>query len=166
MEAICFSETSDPVWTTQHDKTRKTLLFIVTTERERISNVKWNKFTEWWILSRFILTIDGVLYWRPVLLTASTHDSWLHLIIAPPLISNCANHSSTRQVFSIRCLVSSNSLLTASNTGDSSASALTSLLSGEYPTTRLIAPTKSSLHGFPYNSLTSDQLRVSLLLLV
>jgi hypothetical protein len=39
------------------------------------------------------------------------------------------------------------------NNGDSSASVLTLLLSGEYPTTLLTALTRSSLHSLPYNSL-------------
>jgi hypothetical protein len=42
--------------------------------------------------------------------------------------------------------------LTVSNSGDFSASAHTSLLFGEYPTTLPTAPTTSSLHRFPYKS--------------
>jgi hypothetical protein len=39
------------------------------------------------------------------------------------------------------------------NNGDSSASVVTLLRSSEYPTPLLTAPTRSSLHRLPYNSL-------------
>jgi hypothetical protein len=62
------------------------------------------------------------------LLTTYTHDSWLHLIIAPSPISTLYKSlQHTRQVFSVCCIFSSRSLATASNSGGSSASALTSL---------------------------------------
>jgi hypothetical protein len=79
------------------------------------------------ILSRDRVTVDGVLDWRLDLLTTLTHDSWLQLIIEKLLIS-------TLQI--ITAHTKSFQSATASNSGDSSA-----------------APTKSSLHRFPYISL-------------
>jgi hypothetical protein len=51
------------------------------------------------------------------------------------------------------CVLTSRSLVTASNNADSSASALSLLLSGDYLTTPVTAPTNSSLQRLPYNSL-------------
>jgi hypothetical protein len=68
------------------------------------------------ILPHVWVTIDGVLDGRSDLLSISTHDSRLHLIIAPLYV------------------FTSRSLITAYKSGDSSVSALTSLMSSEYPT--------------------------------
>jgi hypothetical protein len=70
------------------------------------------------------------------LLTALPHDSWLHLNIAPLLISKL--YKPLKQTLGLCCVFTSRSLLTASNSGDSSS-----------------APTKSSLHRLPHNWLTS-----------
>jgi hypothetical protein len=61
------------------------------------------------------------LDWWLDLLTTITHDLWLHLIIAPSLISTL--YKSLQHTLSLL----SRSLVTASNRGDSSASAFTSL---------------------------------------
>jgi hypothetical protein len=77
------------------------------------------------------MTFDGVLDWRQDLLTTSTHDSWLQLIIAPSLISTLYKslkhadyHSQSVTVSTIRLLV------TATNSGYSSAFGLKSSLNG------------------------------------
>jgi hypothetical protein len=67
-----------------------------------------------------------------------TDDSWLYLIIALSLISTVyrilrVKSSPSCSFFTSRCLV------TALNNGDSSASVLKSLISGEYSTTELSA---------------------------
>jgi hypothetical protein len=72
------------------------------------------------------------------LLTAYTHDPELRAFTTLSLISTPINHHMLNlppgySVFTSRCLV------TALNSGDTSASVLTSLLSGEYPTTELSA---------------------------
>jgi hypothetical protein len=68
------------------------------------------------------------------LFTTITHDSWLHLIIAPALISTL--HKSLQHTLSLFSLLifTSRSLVTASNSGDSSTSAITLLLSDKYTT--------------------------------
>jgi hypothetical protein len=74
------------------------------------------------------VTIDGA--W-----IGYTRDSELQ---APPLITTI--HKSPQHLLSpflFCCVFTSRSLATASNGEDSSASVLTSLLSGEYPTTEL-----------------------------
>jgi hypothetical protein len=88
------------------------------------------------VLSRVRVTIDAVLDWRLDLLTTLTHDSWLHLLMPSSLIFTV--YKSLQHTLNISSPLSlhGRSPLTASNSGDSSASALTSL-----PT----APTKSSL---------------------
>jgi hypothetical protein len=82
------------------------------------------------------VTIDWVWIGDCIYLSTLTHDSWLHLIIAPShrWSPHFTNHYSTRWSFSVCCVFTSRFLVTGSNSGDSSASALTSLLSGEYPT--------------------------------
>jgi hypothetical protein len=70
------------------------------------------------------------LDWRLDLLTSLTHDSWLHLIIAPSLISTLYKALQHTLSFSVCCAFTSYSLVTASNSGDSTASALTSLPAG------------------------------------
>jgi hypothetical protein len=75
------------------------------------------------------LTIDGVLDRRLDLLTTLTRDSWLHLIIGPSLISTLYKSLEPTLSFSV-CCVFSHSLVTASNSGDSSAFALTLLSAG------------------------------------
>jgi hypothetical protein len=55
----------------------QTVTYIITSSPDFISN----------ILSRVWVTIDGVLDWILDLLTTLTCNSWLHLIIAPSLIS-------------------------------------------------------------------------------
>jgi hypothetical protein len=57
------------------------------------------------IFSRAWVTIDGILDWRLDLLTTLTHDSWLHLIIAPWLISTLYKLlQHTPSIFSLLCL--------------------------------------------------------------
>jgi hypothetical protein len=99
---------------------------------QKLSILRYN------ILSRDWVALDGVLVWRLNLLTTLTHDSWLHLIIAPSLISTLyesVQHTPSRFQPAV---FTSCSLVTASNSGDSST-----------------APIKSSLHSLPYNWLLS-----------
>jgi hypothetical protein len=82
------------------------------------------------------VSIDWVLDCSSDLLTTYQHDSELQAITALLLIftfykSLHAKISPACSVFTSRCLV------TVLNNGDFSASVLTSLLSGEYPTTEL-----------------------------
>jgi hypothetical protein len=86
------------------------------------------------------LTIDGVLDSRLGLLITLTHDSWLHLIIAPSLISTLYKSlQHTLSLFSLLCFHQSFPV-NGFNSGVSSA-----------------APTKSSLRGLPYFSVPSLQ---------
>jgi hypothetical protein len=87
----------------------------------------------WDGMSRVRVIIDGVLDWRMDLLITWTHDSWLHLMISPSLISGLIDHYSKSQDFSVRCVFTSRSLVMASNIGDSSASAFTSLSASSHP---------------------------------
>jgi hypothetical protein len=83
------------------------------------------------------------------LLTTLKHDSWLRLIIAPSL--NPTFNISLQHVLSLLacCIFTSSSLVTASNNGDPSASALTSL-----PASSQLHRLKSSLHRPPSLLLT------------
>jgi hypothetical protein len=82
------------------------------------------------MLSRDGVIIDGVLDWRLDLLTTLTHDSRFHLIITPSLVSTLYKSLQHPLSLSICCVFTSRSLVTASNSGDSSASALNSLSAG------------------------------------
>jgi hypothetical protein len=74
-----------------------------------------------------------VLDWRLDLLTILTHDSWLHLIIAPSFISTL--YSSLLHTLSFfQSAFNSRFPITDLNNGDSTT-----------------APIKSSLHRLPYN---------------
>jgi hypothetical protein len=99
------------------------------------------------ILSHVTMILDemGFLDLRLDLFTTSTHNLWLHLIIAPSLIFT--HHYSTHYDFSVSSVFTSRSLVTASNSGVLSASTLTLLL---------IAPTESSLHGLPFIALNNS----------
>jgi hypothetical protein len=76
------------------------------------------------------VTLDGVLDWILGLLTTLTHNSLLHLIIAPSLISTL--YSSLEHTLSLPAssVFTSSFLVTASNEDYSSASVLTSSLNG------------------------------------
>jgi hypothetical protein len=77
------------------------------------------------------VTLDGVLDWTLDLLTTLTHHSLLHLIIAPLQISTL--YSSLEHMLSFFpacCVFTNRSRVTASNSGDYSASALKSSLNG------------------------------------
>jgi hypothetical protein len=73
------------------------------------------------ILPREGVTIRGGLDW---ILSTSTHDSWLHLIIAPSLISTLYKSIQHTLSYLVFCVFTSRFLATASNSGDSSASTL------------------------------------------
>jgi hypothetical protein len=84
---------------------------------------------------RLRLLLDWILY----LLTTSPHDSELQVITAPPLITT--THAKS---FPACCVFTNRSLVTASNNGDSSASALKFSLNGGSLTT-ILQLTSSSL---------------------
>jgi hypothetical protein len=93
------------------------------------------------------MTTDEVLGWISDVLTTYTHDSELQIITAPSLIS--ALYKSPRwplQDFPACCVLTSRSLVTAFNNGDSSASSLKSSLNGGS------LPTTSSFHRLPYRT--------------
>jgi hypothetical protein len=79
------------------------------------------------------------LDWRLDLLTTLTHDSWLHLIIAPPLIYTLHKSLQHTLSFSVCYVLVNRSLVTASN-------------SGVLQLHRL-----SSLHRLPFNSLSESE---------
>jgi hypothetical protein len=87
------------------------------------------------------------LDWWMDLLTTYTHDSELQAITAPLLISTI--HQSPQHplsLFPACCVFTSRSLVTASNSGDSSASGLKSSLNGGS------LPTDPFLHRLPYRT--------------
>jgi hypothetical protein len=85
------------------------------------------------------------LDWRLDLLTTLTQNSWLHLITAPSLSPHFTDQDNICYVFSVCCVFTSCSLVTASNSGDSSASMLTLLPAGSQ------LQQLSSLHRLPYD---------------
>jgi hypothetical protein len=98
------------------------------------------------VLSRFRGTTDGVLDWILGLLTIYTHNSELQAITAPSPIST--RYKSLQYALGPfqSSVFTSPSLVTASNSWDSSASALKSSLNGGS------LPTASFLHRLPYRT--------------
>jgi hypothetical protein len=92
------------------------------------------------ILPRDGVTIDEVLDYVLDLLTTLTHDSEQQVITAPSLISTFHKSFPARNIFT------SSSHVTDSNTGGSSASALTSSVNGGS------LPTVPFLHSLLYRA--------------
>jgi hypothetical protein len=106
------------------------------------------------VLSRITVTLDGVLDLRLDLLTTLTHDSWLHLIIAPSLIFTL--YKSLQHTLSLFSLLFPGK---ASNSGDSSASVLTLLLTAATKS-YLQSPLQLSYNSLFYSWLTSKLVSV------